>query len=47
VTNLAVTTPAFLNTAVAKYIVEITLNAAATSAYNFYGLNLHFSQTIA
>ncbi len=47
VTNLAVTTPAFLNTAVAKYAVEVTVNAAATSIYAIYGLNLHFSQTIA
>ncbi len=47
VTNLAVTTPAFLNTAVAKYNLELTVNNSASSVYSFYGLNLHFSQTIA
>lgn len=46
VTNLAVTTPAYLNTAVAKYNVELTVDAAATGLYSFYGLNLHFTQTI-
>lgn len=47
VTNLAVTTPAFLNTAAAKYNVELTVNAAATSVYSFYGLNLHFTKSVA
>lgn len=46
VTNLAVTTPGYLNTACAKYNLELTVNAAATSVYSFYGLNLHFSQTV-
>jgi len=45
-TNLAVTTPAFLNVSAAKYVFEISLVAAATSAYAQVGLNLHFSKTI-
>lgn len=45
VTNLAVTTPAFLNTAITKYVFEVTVNAQATSDYNIYGINLHFSRT--
>jgi hypothetical protein len=47
VTNIAVTTPAFLVTADSKYVLELTVNAALTSDYDFYGLNLRFSQTIA
>lgn len=47
VTNLAVTTPAYLNTADAKYVIELTVNAAATSDYSLYGINLRFNQTIA
>lgn len=46
VTNLAVTTPAFSVTADSKYVVELTVNAAATTDYDYYGLNLRFSQTI-
>lgn len=46
VTNLAVTTPAFLNTAVAKYVLELTVDAGATSDYSLMGINLHFSKTI-
>lgn len=46
VTNVAVNTPAFLNTADAKYVLELTVNAAATSTYSLYGLNLRFSKTI-
>lgn len=47
VTNLTVTTPSFFNTACAKYNLELTVNNSATSVYSFYGLNLHFSQTVA
>lgn len=47
VTNIAVTTPAFLVTADAKYVVELTVNAAVASTYTLYGMNLRFSQTIA
>ena len=47
VTNLAVTTPAFDVTADTKYVIEITANNSATSAYDFYGVMLRFSQTIA
>lgn len=46
-TNVTVTTPAFLVTANAKYVLELTVNAAATSAYDFYGLNLHFTKSVA
>lgn len=47
VSNIAIATPAFLITAVSKYVLELTVDAAATSAYDFYGLNLRFSRTIA
>lgn len=47
VTNIAVTTPAFDVTADSKYVMEITANNSATSAYDFYGVMLRFSQTIA
>jgi hypothetical protein len=43
-TNLAVTTPAFDNTVDSKYIFELTVNAALTSAYDYYGLVLHFTR---
>lgn len=47
VTNIAVTTPAFDVTADSKYIIEITADNSATSAYDFYGVMLRFSETIA
>jgi len=47
VTNAAVATPAFDITADSKYVAEISVNAAATSDYTYYGLMLKFSQTIA
>jgi hypothetical protein len=47
VTNIAVTTPAFDITADSKYVIEVTANNAATTAYDFYGIMLRFSQTIA
>lgn len=47
VTNVAVDTPAFDVTADSKYVVEVTVDAAATSDYSFYGLMLRFSQTVA
>jgi len=47
VTNCTVTTPAFDVTADSKYVLEITANNSATSAYDFYGVMLRFSQTIA
>lgn len=46
-TNSTVNTPAFDVTADSKYVLEITVNNAATSAYDFYGIMLRFSQTIA
>lgn len=46
VTNVAVNTPAFDNTADSKYVIELTVNNSATSEYDFYGINLRFSQTI-
>jgi len=39
--------PAFVVTADTKYVVEITVNNAAASEYDFYGLNLRFSETVA
>lgn len=47
VTNVTVDTPAFDVTADSKYVMEITANNSATSAYDFYGVMLRFSQTIA
>lgn len=46
-TNCTVTTPAFDVTADSKYVLEITVNNSATSAYDFYGIMLRFGQTIA
>lgn len=46
-TNCTVTTPAFDVTADSKYVLEITVNNAAASEYDFYGIMLRFSQTIA
>ncbi len=46
-TNIAVTTPAFNITADSKYVIEVTTNNAATTAYSFYGIVLHFNQTVA
>jgi hypothetical protein len=46
-TNVTIDTPAFDITADSKYVIEITANNSATSAYDFYGIMLHFSQTIA
>lgn len=46
-TNIVVTTPAFDVTANSKYVAELTVNAAATSDYDFYGLNLHFTKSVA
>lgn len=47
VTACTVTTPAFDITADSKYVIEITVNNSATSAFDFYGVVLKFSQTIA
>ena len=47
VSNIAVQTPAFLNTADSKYVLELNVDASATSDYSLYGLVLRFSQTIA
>ena len=46
VTNCTVTTPAFDVTADSKYVLEVTVDAGATSDYSFYGVMLRFSQTI-
>jgi len=46
VTNCTVTTPAFDVTADSKYILEVTVNNAAASEYDYYGVMLRFSQTI-
>ncbi len=47
VTNCTVTTPAFDVTADSKYVIEETVNNSATSAFDWYGIMLRFSQTIA
>ncbi len=47
VSNISVTTPAFDITADSKYVIELTVNAAATTDYDYYGIMLRFSQTIA
>ena len=46
-TNAVVATPAFDVTANSKYVAELTVNAGLTSAYDFYGLNLHFTKSVA
>jgi len=46
-TNAVVATPAFDVTANSKYVAELTVNAGATSQYDFYGLNLHFTKSVA
>jgi hypothetical protein len=45
VTNIPVNTPAFF-TEGDKYVIEITLQAALTSAYDFIGLVLRFTKTV-
>ncbi|MFA6080750.1 MAG: hypothetical protein WC753_04740 [Candidatus Gracilibacteria bacterium] len=46
VTNVTVNTPAFDVTADSKYIIEVTVDNAAASEYDYYGIMLRFSQTI-
>jgi hypothetical protein len=45
VDNLAITTPAYDNTADSKYIFELTVQADTTSAYDYYGIVLKFTQS--
>lgn len=47
VTNVVVDAPAFLITADSKYVLELTVDNAAASEYDYYGVNLRFSETIA
>jgi hypothetical protein len=47
VDNLAVSTPAYNNLACSKYVAELSVVAQASSAYTFYGLNLHFTKSAA
>lgn len=47
VTNISVDSPAFDNVADSKYVIEITANNSATSEYDFIGVMLRFSRTIA
>lgn len=42
--SITVTTPAFNNTANSKYVMEITVDAAATSVYDFIGVVLTFTR---
>lgn len=46
VTNAVVDVPAFDVTADSKYVIEVTVDNAAASEYDFYGIMLRFSQTI-
>lgn len=46
-TNATINTPAFDNTTDSKYVIEVTVNNAAASEYDFYGIMLRFSQTVA
>jgi hypothetical protein len=49
VTNLTVNVPAFNNPTAGqsiKQVIEITVNAAATSVYSIYGVNLRFTKSI-
>jgi len=45
-TNVAVDSPAFDVTADSKYVLELTVDAGATSDYDFLGFMLRFSETI-
>ena len=47
VNALSIASPGFENNARSKYTVEVTVDAAATSVYSFYGIILHFDETIA
>ncbi len=47
VTTCTVTSPAFDITPDSKYVIEITANNAATTDFDYYGIVLKFSQTIA
>jgi hypothetical protein len=47
VSNISITTPAFDITSDSKYIIEVTANNAATTAYDYYGIMLKFSKTVA
>lgn len=46
VTNVTVNTPAFDITADSKYVIELTVDNAVASEYDYYGVNLRFSETI-
>ena len=47
-TNIAVTTPSFINTPNSTYVLEFTTAFQATTVYSYLGTNLHFTlnQTI-
>ena len=47
-TNIAVTTPSFINIPNSTYILEFTTGFQATTTYSYLGINLHFTfnQTI-
>jgi hypothetical protein len=47
VSNLALNAPDFLIENRTKYVMELTVDAAATSTYSLYGFVLHFNKTIA
>jgi len=43
--NVAITTPAYNVTDDSKYVMELTVNAAATSVYDFIGIMLKFTRS--
>lgn len=43
--NVVIDTPAFNITADSKYVIELTVNAAATSVYDFIGVMLKFTKS--
>ena len=45
VTNITIDTPGYLNTIAARHVISITVNAAATSVYDVYGVNLRFQKS--
>lgn len=47
VDTLTVSSPAFLNTEDSKIVLEISYVFQATTAFDFYGINLKFTNTIA
>lgn len=43
-TNITVDSPGYLNITRAKYVIEVTVDAAAGSVYDFHGIDLVFTR---